>query len=54
MARGLRVVPTNALVQRLRETLGDLGEVRVIGGWVPPRREPKRWGSPNRGEGVAA
>jgi DNA polymerase-3 subunit alpha len=52
-ARGMRVVPTQALVARLRETLGTLGEVAVVGGWMPPRKEPRRWGAP-RGEGVAA
>jgi DNA polymerase-3 subunit alpha len=52
-ARGMRVVPTQALLARLRDTLGALGEVHVIGGWLPPRKEPRRWGAP-RGEGVAA
>ena len=52
-ARGIRVVPTQALVTRLRETLGALGEVAVHGGWMPPKKEPRRWGAP-RGEGVAA
>jgi DNA polymerase-3 subunit alpha len=51
--RGIRVVPTLALLERLRTTLGRMGEVRVLGGWLPPRREPRRWGAP-RGEGVAA
>ena len=51
--RGIRVVPTQALLNRLRETLGALGEVSVLGGWLPPRKEPRRWGAP-RGEGVAA
>ncbi|MFM7808195.1 MAG: hypothetical protein ACKPEA_09770, partial [Planctomycetota bacterium] len=52
-ARGIRVVPTQALVTRLRETLGPLGEVTVHGGWMPPKKEPRRWGAP-RGAGVAA
>jgi DNA polymerase-3 subunit alpha len=52
-ARAIRVVPTQALVARLRETLGALGEVTVLGGWTPPKKEPRRWGAP-RGEGVAA
>ncbi|MFZ4721888.1 MAG: DNA polymerase III subunit alpha [Phycisphaerales bacterium] len=52
-ARAIRVVPTQTLVARLRETLGALGEVAVLGGWVPPKKEPRRWGAP-RGEGVAA
>jgi DNA polymerase III subunit alpha len=52
-ARAIRVVPTQSLIARLRETLGALGEVAVLGGWVPPKKEPRRWGAP-RGEGVAA
>jgi hypothetical protein len=52
-ARGIRVVPTQALMARLRETLGALGEVHLVGGWLPPKKEPRRWGAP-RGEGVAA
>jgi hypothetical protein len=53
MVRGVRVVPSRTLVDRVRQTLGAMGEVRVLGGWVPPRREPRRWGAP-RSEEVAA
>ena len=53
LVRGVRVVPSRTLVDRVRQTLGAMGEVRVLGGWVPPRKEPRRWGAP-RGEEVAA
>ncbi len=53
-ARGLRVVPSAALLTRLRETLGELGDVNVIGGWIPAKREPRRTFNTNRSEGAFA
>jgi len=42
-APALRVVPETALLRRLQETIGAKGAVRVRGGWLPTRPEP-RWG----------
>ncbi len=43
MAKGLRVVPDQALLARLRDMLGELGEATVHGGWAPPAKKPRHW-----------
>ncbi|MCE9620537.1 MAG: DNA polymerase III subunit alpha [Planctomycetes bacterium] len=55
MARGLRVVPDQQLLSRVRAVLADLGEVTVHGGWTPPAKKPRGWqGSSRRGAEVMA
>ena len=48
MARGLRVVPDQNLLLRIRSMLADLGDVTVHGGWIPPGKKPRAWQGASR------
>ena len=48
MARGLRVVPDQNLLSRVRAMLMELGEATVHGGWIPPGKKARAWQGASR------
>ena len=48
MARGLRVVPDQNLLSRIRAMLAELGDATVHGGWIPPGKKPRAWQGASR------
>ena len=51
LSRRLKVVPDASLLTQLRALLGE-NNVQIRGGWVPPKKERKQWGSRRQEESV--